>query len=244
MAQTTFLMEVLKSALKARGVTYAQVAPALGLSHASVKRVFASGDLSLSRLEAVCTLIGLEILDLLELARARQAQLQELDADTEQTLAGNPRLLLVGILALTGWEFDEMLATYRFGRAELVGLLARLSRLGIIDLLPGDRIRMRLARDFRWRSGGPIQRFFEQKVQEEFYAASFIGPRELRLTVHGSLSDRSNELLQQRMRRLVEEFVARSEEDRHLPRHMAEGTTLVVALRPWELKLFTDMRRK
>jgi len=57
--QRTQLINALKQTLRAQKVTYADVARRLHLSVASVKRIFHRGDLSLSRLEAICDLVGL-----------------------------------------------------------------------------------------------------------------------------------------------------------------------------------------
>ena len=51
MAQTTALINTLKRTLKAHGKTYVDVGHALGLSEASVKRLFSREDFSLERLD-------------------------------------------------------------------------------------------------------------------------------------------------------------------------------------------------
>jgi hypothetical protein len=51
-------------------------------------------------------------------------------------------------------------------------------------------------------------------------------------------------LLQQRIRKLMEEFDALVDEDRSLDPSLREGTTLVMAMRPWEFAQFTALRRK
>ena len=48
MAQTSELIKTLKKALKAHGKTYADVSRQLGLSEASVKRLFSRENLSLA----------------------------------------------------------------------------------------------------------------------------------------------------------------------------------------------------
>jgi len=151
---------------------------------------------------------------------------------------------MVGVLVLSHWTVEQILEQYQLSQAQLVGLLTRLDRLKIIDLLPGNRIKVRLARNFAWRKGGPIQGFFEQRVQRQFFESSFLGPGELRLTVHGSLSPRSNAVLQLRMRKLAEELDALAEEDKQLDQQSRAGTTVVLAIRPWELSLFTELRRR
>jgi DNA-binding Xre family transcriptional regulator len=224
-------------------LTYFDVAKSLKLSESSVKRIFARRQLSLARLEQICGLIGIEIADLLEFTRAAEGRMSELSEEQESELVNSPKLLLVGTLAVSHWTADKILETYRFSEAELVGMLARLDRLRIIDLLPGNRIKVRLQRNFNWRKGGPIQRFFEEQVQRQFFESSFLRKGELRLSVHGSLSERSNGLLQERMRKIAEEFDRLVEEDRHLTHEMREGTSLVMAMRPWELSLFGELRR-
>lgn len=225
-------------------MTYARIAKGLGLSESSVKRTFSKGTMSLERLEQVCVQMDLEIADLLELTRAAEGRAAELTEQVEQTLVGDVKLLLVAVLAINHWTVQGMLETYRFSEPELVGLLTRLDRLGIIDLLQGNRIKVRLARSFAWRKGGPIQGFFEERVQEQFFDSAFLGRGELRVMVQGSLSAKSNELLQQRIRKLAEEFDALVDEDRSLDRTLRDGTTLVMAMRPWEFAQFSALRRK
>lgn len=244
MPQASLLIEVVRKSLRERGLTYARVAKGLGLSESSVKRVFSRETLSLDRLEQICALMDLEIADLFDLTRAAERRITELSEEQERVLVSDPKVLLIAILAINHWTVPVMLEKYRFSESELVALLTRLDRLGIIDLLPGNRIKVRLAHNFSWRKGGPIQRFFEERVQEQFFKSSFLGARELRITLQGSLSPKSNELLQQRMRKVAEEFDSLVEEDRPLDHNMREGMTMVMAIRPWELALFTELRRK
>jgi DNA-binding Xre family transcriptional regulator len=243
MPQAALLVDVLKKALRERGLTYAGVAKGLGLSESSIKRTFSQETMSLDRLESICALMELEIADLLDLTRAAEGRVTELQEEVEKTLVSDPKLLLVAVLAINHWSAAAMLETYRFSEAELVGMLTQLDRLGIIDLLPGNRIKVRLARNFTWRKGGPIQRFFEERVQEQFFGSAFLDRGEIRVMVQGSLSAKSNELLQQRVRKLAEEFDALTEEDRSLDRGLREGTTLVIAMRPWEFSQFAALRR-
>ena len=51
---------------------------------------------------------------------------------------------------------------------ECVRKLAALDRLKIIDLLPGNRIRLRLATHFSWLPDGPDPAFFLQRYSRIF----------------------------------------------------------------------------
>jgi DNA-binding Xre family transcriptional regulator len=244
MTQAYQIVRALKRTLRRRGLTYGHVARALAISESSVKRLFAQGDFSLGRLEQICSLAGIEIGELVEAAHGAEPRLAELGAAQERELVGHPKLLLAGILAISYWTFDDILATYRFTAAELTALLARLDRLGVIELLPGNRFKVRLARNFSWRKGGPIQRYFESQVQSEFFDSTFLGPGELRLMLHASITGHSNGVIQHQFRKIAETFDALVEQDRRLGRDAREGTTVVMAIRPWELGVFTRLRRQ
>ena len=66
MSTTQDLVNALKSELRAAGVTYADLADALGMSESSVKRVFAKSDMPLSRIDEMLRVLKM---DFAELAR-------------------------------------------------------------------------------------------------------------------------------------------------------------------------------
>jgi AcrR family transcriptional regulator len=244
MSQASALVDTLKTALRRHSLTYADVARRLGLSESSVKRTFARKKLSLERLEQVCALMGLEIADLFELAHQAERRITELTEEQERELVSDPKVLLVAVLAVNHWTADRILETYRVSKAELVKTLTRLDRMRIVDLMPDNRIKVRLARNFTWRQRGPIQRFFEDRLQQDFFESSFLGAHELRVIINGSLSRRSIELLQGHMRRIAEEFDSLVGADRHVDHQSRIGASMVMAIRPWEPNLFIELRRE
>ena len=244
MSQAALLVDTLKKNLRKHGLTYADVARVLRLSESSVKRLFARKDLSLDRIERICGLMKLDITDLLELMHAAEPRIAQLTEEQEKLLVNDPKLLLVGILAISYWTAADMRETFRFTKTELVRLLVRLDRMRIIDLLPDDQIKVRLDRNFAWRRDGPIQRFFEERIQQQFFTTSFTHHGEQRLVVFGALSRRSNQLLQQGLQKIAQEFDALVEEDRALDHRRRTGTTMVLAIRPWEPHQFTELRRR
>ena len=65
MAQTAAIIKVLKQTLKIHGKRYVDVAEALDLTEASVKRLFSDEQFSLKRLDQICNMLGIEISDLM-----------------------------------------------------------------------------------------------------------------------------------------------------------------------------------
>jgi len=89
MTQTPALISTLKKQLKAQGKTYADVAAALDMSEASIKRLFTEQSFSLQRLETTCQIINLQLSELVALMEKEQPQLQQLTLDQEKELVND-----------------------------------------------------------------------------------------------------------------------------------------------------------
>lgn len=238
------MMGTLKEVLKARGITYASVAKGLGLSEASVKRVFATGSFSLERLDHICDLIGIEITDLARMMRHERERSAQLSWDQESQLVADPKLLLVAVHVVNHWAFDEIFATYRLSKADCIRMLTRLDKLGIIHLLPNNKIRLRVSPNFSWLADGPIQQYFRARIQNDFLHSRFDQGGELMLFVSGMLSRSSNAVIQSPMRRLSAELAEQHHQDLALPLAERFGTSLILAIRPWAPESFKRLQRK
>ena len=244
MKQMEAVVEALKRALKARGVTYAQVASSLGLSQASVKRLFSTGHFTLDRFEQVCELARTSITELARELEGGQDELEKLTLQQERAIMADRRLLLVALSALNHLSLEQIVQTYTLSKAECIQLLVQLDRIGFLELLPNNLIKLRVTRAFSWLPDGPIQQYFKARAQHEYFASSFAGPGELMLMVNGMLSRTSNNAMLARLRRLANEFTDLHHGDAHLPLGERRAATLVLALRPWGLQAFEDFKRK
>ena len=243
MSQSTELIDALKRLLKAQGKTYADVGRHLGLSEASVKRQFSRQSFSLRTLESICDLLQIELLELVQAAAQNQPGLSQLSEAQEAELVSQPKLALVAVCVLNHWALQRIVSTYAISEAEAISHLLTLDRLGMIHLLPENRVRLRITRDFSWRPGGPIHRFFRSRVQSDFLDADFEQPGELLRFQQAMLSPADNRRLQQKIQRLLQEFT-----ELHAEGVMAggerHGTALLIALRPWEPDVFAALRRQ
>jgi hypothetical protein len=137
----------------------------------------------------------------------------------------------------------QISANYRLSKAEVVTQLLRLDRLQLIALLPENRVRLKVARDFGWLPDGPIQRFFRERVQTDFLDANFEYAGELLRFQYAMLTPAANLRFQQRLLRLVQEFTEFHKDCVGAPADERYGTSLLVAMRPWELAAFDSLRR-
>jgi len=244
MPQCTELIQTLKKQLRACGITYAQIAESLELSEASVKRLFSEESFTIQRLEAVCELAGLELSDLVVLAQKSRHQLETLSLDQEKEIAGDIALLLVTVSVINGFGFSDLLSYYELDEHQCIQKLAKLDRLGLLDLLPGNRIKLRISSNFRWQRNGPIQKFFQEKVEQDFFNSRFDRDNEKLLVLNGLFSPASNKILQEKMEQFSHEFSDLHKRDSALPMDKKYGATMVLALREWQYNLFADYIKK
>ncbi len=234
------LLLALRSALKSQGYTYARLGKALHLSETSVKRLFSNQRLSLDRLEQILSILQLEFSDLIDLAQHQRRQTEQLSLEQEQQIASDPALLLVAVAVLGHWRFHELLEYYDFEHSTLIQLLAKLDRLKLIDLLPGNRIRLRISPRFRWQPDGPVMQLFRERILTEYFAARFDGPQEQLHVQNLMLSEASNRAFQDWMHRATEELLRLQQQDHRLPLAQRHGNTVILAIRRWQYSGFAQ----
>jgi DNA-binding Xre family transcriptional regulator len=244
MTQIAKLLTVLKKQLKSHGITYAAVATHLQLTEASVKRLFSQQQMSLQRLEKVCQLMGMQLTDLLQLINEQNTKITKLTLQQEEEITRDLVLLLVTVSVLNRWTMQDILAWYQISEYECLQKLIKLDRLKIIELLPQNRIKLRIAANFSWREGGPIQRFFQENIAREFFKTGFEQPDECLLVLNGMLSHSSNVEFQRKLTRLAQEFSELNQHDATLPLEQRFGVTVVMAIRDWRFGLFKPLLKQ
>jgi hypothetical protein len=244
MSASAILIEALKQQLKAQGMTYARVARGLGMSEASVKRMFSRKDCTLKRLDRVLELAGMELGELARSFERKEKLVSRLTAQQERVIVSDRKLMLVALCAMNNWPIEKITSSYALSQTECIRLLVKLDRLGIIRLLPGNRIRLLLARTFSWLPDGPMQQYFKAQAQDDYFRSRFDGSEELMLFVNGRLSRASREAVLARLRRLGGEFAELHNEDLRQPLQERRGMSMLLAIRPWELSALSDLRRR
>ena len=243
MSSSQDLVTALKAELKGAGITYAQLAKQLGLAESSVKRIFAKGDMPLSRIDEVLRVLKMDFADLARRVADARPLRQELSLEQEQAVVADRKLLLVAICALSQWSFEQIVATYEVSEAECTKLLLQLDRLGIVELRPLNRYRLNVAKSFRWRPDGPVMRFFRAHVVDDYFAGGFDGEGELLMLVHGQIGRSLAASFNERLQRLAQDFAQQHVADQRLPQEQRRAYTLVLGMRSWLFEAFRALRR-
>jgi len=237
------LITVLKKELKAAQMTYADLAKALGMAESSVKRMLAKGDMPLSRIDAICRTLKLDFSDLARRVADLQPLLAELTQAQEKAVVADKKLLLCAICVLSQWTLEQITASYRLNEAECIKYLAQLDRIGIIDLKPLNRYRLKLAKTFRWRPHGAVMDYFRDNALLDYFSGGFDHAGEGLLLVHGSISRGLAPSFLERMQKVAQDFAQQHQADQKLAAKDREGYTLLLAMRSWEFEAFAALRR-
>lgn len=243
MSEVSQLLTTIKRQLKLQGKTYRDVAGALQLSEASVKRLLTSDTLGVDRLVEISHLLGFTLAELAQEAAVTETRLRTLAPAQERELVSDTRLLLVAVCALNHWTLQDMLAVYRLSEAECLQKLLHLDRLHLIALMPGNRIRLNVARDFDWLPDGPIRRYFRTEGMDDFLDSAFDKPEQSLAFTHGMLTESALARMQAELRQLRARFAELHEESLASPLPKRRGSGLLLALREWEPAAFTALRR-
>lgn len=244
MNQIDEVVETLKLSLKSKQMTYRMLARELAMSEANVKRMFSQKQFTLNRIEQICDLLEMALSDLFMLVENNKTKLTSLKSEQEQELVDNPKLFLVAACVRDGWKFGEIISHYQIEELECVQLLAKLDRLKMIQLLPGNRYKVLIAQDFKWITNGPLERFMRTQGIGTFMDSDFTEPNNFKFYMRGTYSQASIDLIKGRLEQLKKEVAARNLQDAALPLKHRQHIGLLFAMRPWELPLFSALKRK
>lgn len=243
MSTSADLVTAIKRELKTAGMTYADLARSLGIAESSVKRMLARGDMPLSRIDAICRALRLDFAELARRVADAQPLPSQLTLDQERAVVADAKLLTVALSVLSQWTVEQLTATYRLTEADCVKYLAQLDRLGIIELRPLNRYRLKLARTFRWLPNGPVMQYFREHVVLDYYGGSFDGPGEGLLLVHGSINRALAPAFVERLQRVAQDFAQQHQTDQRYDSKDREGYTLLLAMRSWNFEVARGLQR-
>src|SRR5689334_11046421 len=132
--RSAFVFDALKMHLKARGMTYADVAHALKVSEPTVKRIFAGRNCTLRRLDQMCDVLQVELAELARGLPRAPRLISQLTRAQEEELMSDPALLCVAACAMHQMRLDQIVQLYRMPESQCLRLLLRLEKIGILEV--------------------------------------------------------------------------------------------------------------
>jgi len=180
-------------------------------------------------------LLGQQMTDLALLADNSTPKLSQLSLEHEKNL--------VACCVMNGWKIKGVYAHYKISETECIHYLAKLDKMKMIELQVNNRVRSLISHNFEWHSNGPIERFFPQQVQTQFFNSDFNFDGELRLVKNGGISIGFIQKLNDRLNAIGILFEELNHEDSGKDTIPCHGTTMVLAIRQWEFQIFRDLER-
>lgn len=151
------ILVTLKEAMKAKGFTYARIASEIGVSEVTIKRIFSSGQTcTLDRLFEICSAIGVSFFDIAALARREDEVDYFLNPEQESYFANKPAHFAIFKEIYKGVSAEQIQKFWKLDDGRYFGILRALEKLGLIDILPENKTRMKVRGNIRMTHRGPL----------------------------------------------------------------------------------------
>lgn len=147
----------LKEVMKAKGLTYARLARKIGTSEVTMKRVFSLGQsCTLDRLFKICDAIGVSFFDIVALAKQEDEVNYFLTSEQENHFASKPAHFAILKELIRGLTAEQIKKTWELEDSRYFKILRSLERLGLVDLLPENKVRIKVRGNIRMAHRGPL----------------------------------------------------------------------------------------
>lgn len=171
---------VLKKALKARGMTYEDLAGRLGVSTPTIKRLFVDRDCKLARLLEICDVLGVSAGALFESAARVDGESATLSPQVERALADSPSLFHVYILLREPFTPEQIARSLGLSVEDVFLYVRDLERLGLAVFGASGAVQAKPEGPVAFAKGGPLRRQIK-RINTEFLDRAFDaaqGPQE------------------------------------------------------------------
>ncbi len=154
----------IRALMKRNGFQYKDLAKVLKVSVPTVKRIMTRDDLTLERLISISEWLGISIVELIALSEEHQSGSNQFSTAQETYLAQSPKAFLVFHQLLTGRSISQVRDRYRLKPVEARKVLKDLEKIGLIEVWPNDRVRLRCRGFFSMTPGGALEKAYFNSV--------------------------------------------------------------------------------
>jgi DNA-binding Xre family transcriptional regulator len=151
------MFTVLKRTLRARGMTYADLAGTLAVSEPTIKRLFAAQDCKMSRMVTLCDALDLSIADVVGAAQRIEETPHVLSDAAEAAFARQPSLFYLYVLLRDAIPAEAIAEHYGLDTTDMYLYARDLENLGLVRIGVGGEIRLLSEAPMTFREQGPLQ---------------------------------------------------------------------------------------
>jgi len=240
-SQHDVMMEVLRDLFRQHGLRFSDVAKRLHVTERTVTRWFSAGSLETSILQQMCELVGIDFFTLCELAGRRvESRPSRHTIQQEQALVNSPLLTYLFAQICKGWTAQELRDDIDIPEPVLIDHLLQLDKIGLIDLLPGNQIRLKTAKVMILNPNGPYARNLNRWLGEMFKNPNVDEENSVWVCDFMKLTPGSRETLQRKFRALMQEAYELSDADRRANAVSRDWFSVVLVMRPQDIRPFNE----
>jgi hypothetical protein len=153
-------------------------------------------------------------------------------------------IFVVAVSVLNLITVEQIIRVYDMTAAEVVKHLVRLDKIGFLELLPNNRVKLLVSRTFHWIPNGPIQNHFRDLAYRDYLTSKFDGEDETMQLVNVMLTKPSIAALRTRLKQVAREFSQLHQDEMKLPYDDKTPISILLAARPWMPESFKALVRK
>jgi DNA-binding Xre family transcriptional regulator len=157
------VLEALKILLKQQKLNYRALAKHLRISVPSVKRAMNSPEMPLSRIEEICSFLGLTLFEILETARRDSVDNFSFNQEQEEFLAANPHFFAY-FEEIRFYSPDQIEQRHQISRRSTHIYLKKLESLRLLELHPNNEVKTKVRGQIIWDDHGPLGRTFSRAM--------------------------------------------------------------------------------
>lgn len=161
------IMMTIKSHLKAKGITYQDLAAEIGMSESGIKKLFTAKDISLKRLGQIADIIDVSLANIFQSVEDQEIKNIKFSLTQEDTLCKNPLLFkFFWFLVVDELSIDEIRKQEKLSQEQVDRFLIKLERMDLIRLGKSKRVLSTHKGLLRWSSEGPLMKKINQEWSE------------------------------------------------------------------------------
>lgn len=239
------LLDCLKKILRSQNKTYRFLAAELGVSEPTVKRMFARKTVSLERFAEMCQVLGVTMLDVARMAEPHgSARDVHLSHSQEAFLCREERLFVLFNLLRKNWTVPRILEKFRFTEAELTRGLVQLDKERLIELHPGNKVRLLVHPQVEWLPDGPVRKMYEDQVREDFFKHPFQDKSDRLRFLTCEVSAPTLRIILKKMDRFSAEIADLIATDEQVSKKETQSTAFLIGARSWVFPTMTKYRTR
>ena len=204
-------IENLKRSLKQHHITYKDLAEGIGLSESGVKKIFAAEDGSFQRLAQISKYMGIAMAELFQEAPSIGV---DFSSKQQAEFLKDPTLFYVfWLLVYERQSLEDTKKQLKLSATEAFKKLRTLDLLGLIELLPDNRLRVPAIQAIHWTGDGEFYRKIYREWSQNLVATVAKpkpGPDELFIVRYLQMSTKTYTDFINAQKNLEEEFIRRS----------------------------------